>query len=203
MAIDFPDSLSKIPDFGIFLEKLINPYDGRQIRVPFYFTSTYRQSMNKPGVSMLVNPSNVTFRQSKRISEVETQGGRVFYHWTNDKGRNNDLLRMEFTGQTGNIDLRNGTVQSGALGSFETTKSLATGFNSFATSANSDNVNPAAVALRAGGYTGSGASKLSNFHNLWSLTREPIRDPETNSRIYYCSIFSIVWKYLHNLFRSF
>lgn len=186
MAQDFAGANARVPDFSLFWRTALNPHNDRSLRVPFYFTSTYRQSLNKAGVSLLVNPSTVDFQQDKRITTRDTQAGRVFYHWTDDGGRNNDVMELGFTGQTGNIDLRKDKVAGGSFGSlFEGSKPLEK-FNELAKSTTSGEPdNPISVVLRSKGYTASGAAKLINFMDLFSLTREPMRDPETNAPVYY------------------
>jgi len=82
------------------------------------FTSTLRQSKGRVGavdfsvsdsmpfITMAVNPKSVQFSQPKRHVKVDTRDGSVFFHFTNRKGQNNDILTMSFSGYTGNIDLR-------------------------------------------------------------------------------------------------
>lgn len=65
-----------------------------------------------PVIEMLVNPNSVTWDQPKRITKKDTQEGSVFYHFTNSKGENNDILSCTFRGNTGNIDPR-GSIEVG------------------------------------------------------------------------------------------
>jgi hypothetical protein len=99
----------------------------------------------RPIIQMAVNPNTITFRQPKRIVKRDTQNGSVFFHFTNSKGQNNDILTLDFRGNTGNLDPR-GDVNSSGGGVFDT----------------------------QGGYNTGAISKLALYHNLWSLTREPM-----------------------------
>jgi hypothetical protein len=185
------NSITRVSDFGLFLEKLINPYEGKILRIPFYMTSTFRQMNNKPGVNMLVNPSSIAFSQEKRITEQLTQGGRVFYHWSDEAGRNNDILRIDFSGQTGNIDVRAGSVKSG-VGNIGALGSAINSLNEKAKEIAGKGEGSAGRVITQGGeYMNSGASKLSNFHNLWALTREPMYDVQKKVRVYYLISMSL------------
>jgi len=57
-------------------------------------------------IALAVNPRTVVFSQGKRISEKKTRTGSVFFHFTNTKNQNNDILRLTFSGNTGNMDRR-------------------------------------------------------------------------------------------------
>jgi hypothetical protein len=175
---------STIPNFGMVLEQSLNPYGDRSLRVPFYMTSTYRQELGVPGVTMLINPTSVSFRQSKRITRKNTQSGAVFFHWSNALGRNNDILELSFTGQTGNINIQNGTVRKGATGLIPGASAV----NNFVNQRAQDLIQgdgPGSVSLVGDEYITSGAAKLSNFWNLYSLSREPVLDPKSGAPIYY------------------
>lgn len=54
-------------------------------------------------VQLGINPEKVEFIQPKRITEQKLQEGSVFYHFANNQGQNNDILRMTFSGSTGDI----------------------------------------------------------------------------------------------------
>jgi hypothetical protein len=95
-------------------------------------------------IEMGVNPNSITWKQPKRITKRDTQEGSVFFHFTNSKGENNDILTMEFRGNTGNINL----------------SSVITPPNEF-------------LNVSSGNDTGA-AKKLLVWHNLWALTREPM-----------------------------
>jgi hypothetical protein len=106
-------------------------------------------------ITMALNPNSIRFSQPKRFSKVDTQEGSVFFHFTNSKGQNNDILTISFRGNTGNIDLR------GSLGDPER--------DPFAL------VSGTAVdkQLLVGQDTGA-LRKLLVWHNLYRLTREPM-----------------------------
>jgi len=93
-----------------------------------------------PVIEMAVNPNSISWKQPKRFTKRDTQEGSIFFHFTNSKGQNNDILTMDFRGNTGNINL---------------VSSMLTGSN------------------KQAGDTGA-AKKSLIWHNLWSLTREPI-----------------------------
>jgi len=95
-------------------------------------------------IEMSVNPNSISFRQPKRITKRDTLEGSVFFHFTNSKGENNDILTMEFRGNTGNLDLR-GDLNTDT-GVFSTIGGTNTGAN----------------------------KKLAIWQNLWQLTRGPI-----------------------------
>lgn len=60
-------------------------------------------------ILMAVNPKSVRFRQPKRFAKKDVMNGSVFFHFTNTKGQNNDILTMEFRGNTGDLN-RNGAI---------------------------------------------------------------------------------------------
>jgi len=187
-----------VSDFSMVLERSLSPYGDKSIRVPFYLTSSYRQANGIPGVSMLMNPSSVHFVQAKRTTRRDTQAGSVFYHWTNKDGRNNDILNLEFTGQTGNIGVNFGTVNNGASEALGYLWNKVTGekaqavdeINNIAAENRNVSSTQLAVALKGSGYSVSGAARLSNFYNLYSLTREPMIDPYTKVPIQYFISYS-------------
>lgn len=136
-------------------------------RVPFNFTSTKRLRTLDPSLSaqsfdfftntqianaarenaviqMLVNPNSVSWRQPKRIVKRDTQEGSVFFHFSNSLGENNDLLVLDFRGNTGLIDPR-GDIES----------------------------NEGVFSTNLGSNTGA-VKKLLAWQDLWKLTREPM-----------------------------
>ena len=178
-----------IPDFSWALNTALNPYDDKTLRVPMYITNTYRESNNIPGLSMSVNPNSVSFRQPKRITERKTQGGSTFMHWTDSSGRNNDILQLDFRGQTGNLNLRRAarlkydTVGSGAV---DWLNEKVNQFEDWATQPDSV-TQPVPVGSDK---DMSGATKLVRFWDLHKLTTEPVVDALSNpvySVIYYSS----------------
>lgn len=104
-----------------------------------------------PTIAMAVNPNSIQFDQPKRWTKKDTMEGSVFFHFTNAKGQNNDILTIRFAGNTGNIDLR------GSLGSSRPpTEREAQG-----------------ASATTGPDTGA-LYKLLVWHNLYLLTREPM-----------------------------
>lgn len=95
-------------------------------------------------IQMAVNPNSISWRQAKRITKRDTQEGSVYYHFTNSKGENNDILVLDFRGNTGLIDKR-GDIDSNT-GTFSTSLGSSTG----------------------------AVKKMTIWHDLWNLTREPI-----------------------------
>ena len=187
-----------VSDFSMVLEKTFNPHNDKSLRVPFYLTSSYRQRNEIPGVSMLMNPSTVTFNQPKRTTRKDTQGGTIHYHWTNKAGRNNDILQMSFQGQTGNIGVRFGAVNRGFTGLFSSMQNddgskkrgPISWINSLAEKNRSVASTDLAVVLSGDDYSVSGAARLTNFFNLYSLTREPMVDPYTRQPVQYFISYS-------------
>lgn len=109
----------------------------------------------KPTIAMAINPKSVKFSQPKRYTKKDTREGSVFFHFTNTRGQNNDVLTMSFTGNTGNIDLRGSLGSSGPV------------------STQSGETSDAANVNRTGSDTGA-LAKLIAWHNLYLLTREPM-----------------------------
>ena len=184
------DSSTMVNNFAQILERAFDPYSDKQLRVPFYMTSSYRKRLQVRGVSMLVNPTSVSFRQGKRIVRKDTQGGAIFYHWSNRLGRNNDILEMDFTGSTGNINIRTGTIKTGAYSNSDGGGPLGWLNERAADTVRSNEDDAATVKLKGNDYTVSGAAKLANFWNLYSLTREPVVDPKTGAPVYYYITYS-------------
>ena len=182
-----------IPNFAEALERALNPYESVSLRVPFYLTSSLREKQKKgSGVTMLVNPKSVQFSSSKRITKRDTQGGSVMIHWTDRLGRNNDVLTMEFSGQTGNINIRYGGYQKGGALN-EASGRINMGVDSINQQMARDiSARDSAIGIQQAGVTKNtaGVSKLANFHNLHSLTREPVRDPTTGAPVNYYIMYS-------------
>lgn len=184
-----------IPDFSWALSTALNPYDDKTLRVPMYMTNTRRERDNEPGVRFSINPSSVSFKLPKRITEKKTQGGSTFMHWTDSSGRNNDILKLDFRGQTGNINLRraarlkfdNFNVKDYTGASpIDWLNEKVNDFEDWATAPDSI-VQPEPVGTDR---DMSGATKLLKFWDLHRLTTEPVVDNRGNpvySLIYYSS----------------
>ena len=184
MGANAPNSTHMIPNFGMVLERDLNPYKDASLRVPFYLTSSYRRALGINGVSMKVNPENVSFKQTKRMTRRDTQGGAVFFHWTNTFGRNNDLLELEFSGQTGNINIQTGARRKGGLALSRQAQRLSYFLEGKIEDLSRDK-DPIGLQMVGEHLDMGGAAKLLNFWNLYSLTREPVVDPNTGAPIYY------------------
>jgi hypothetical protein len=130
-----------------------DPQSGQ--RAPASGLSTFSASL-KTSFSMGINPASIEFRQPKRIAKVDTREGSVYFHFSNSRGQNHDILVLAFRGSTGNIDLR-GSLRDRQLGILLPTKGTDTG------------------ALQ----------KLIAWQNLYQLTREPTILPDgTVNKIY-------------------
>lgn len=167
---------STIPSFAKALERLLNPYEDPSLRVPFVMYSDYRVKRGMPSLKMLMNPQTVTFRQNKRISRRDTRSGATFFHWTDQSGRNNDILELDFAGQTGNISLRRGgfPADNWVAGKID----QATDWLNEKLDQASDSLDAALGVEPQGVATDmSGAGKLAQFWNLYQLTTEPVMDP--------------------------
>ena len=187
------ESSTLVSDFSKVIEKSFNPAEDKSLRVPFYLTSSYRKKLEVDGVSMKVNPMTVSFSQAKRITRKDTQSGAVFYHWSNRSGRNNDILDINFSGQTGNINIKTATVMNGIYGSFSSQiqdKGPLEWLNKVSKGTTDVDSTDLKVMLQGSDYAVSGASKLASFWNLYSLTREPIVDPRTGAPVQYYISYS-------------
>lgn len=67
-----------------------------------------------PVVSALVNPQSIRWDQPKRIARKDTRNGTVFFHFTDENGQDNDILTLELSGTTGNLDRREDILSSPA-----------------------------------------------------------------------------------------
>lgn len=114
-------------------------------------------------IVMAINPKSVKFAQPKRIKRTDTRNGSVFWHFTNSKGQNLDILTIDFAGNTGNLDLR------GSLGPLKPQKAgeqLDRDANVAAGRRDTTN-------LDKGTDTGA-LNKLLVWQNLYLMTREPM-----------------------------
>ena len=75
-------------------------------RKAFVWQSEWRKRRNIPPVAMVINPTQVRFQQGKRIQRQDTIGGVTYFHFSNQFGQNNDILTLQLSGTTGNIDPR-------------------------------------------------------------------------------------------------
>lgn len=183
MAIRRPAvELPSIPNFAKAFSRMLNPYEDQSLRVPFYLYSDYRMINGITGVTMQMNPQNVDFRQGKRITRKDTQRGAIFFHWTDDQGKNNDILEIEFSGQTGNINLNRGSytrTEWGARLSEATDWLNDKLMGSYSENTPNSQKAPAAVDTNV-----SGAGKLLGLWDLYRLTAEPVRDTRTGRPLF-------------------
>jgi hypothetical protein len=70
---------------------------------------------------MLINPQQVQFQQTKRIQKQDVVGGTVYFHFSNRRGQNNDILTLSLSGTTGNIDPRAIQKQIGRIAGIDAT----------------------------------------------------------------------------------
>ena len=124
-----------------------------------------------PYITMAINPKSVRFSQPKRFKRTDTREGSVFYHFSNSKGQNNDILTISFSGNTGNIDLR------GTLGDFEQPKAKSDLTRETAQDA------PAIEDANKGPDTGA-LNKLFVWQNLYALTREAMVIGDTIENVF-------------------
>lgn len=174
--------LPSIPNFAQALSRMLNPYEDQTLRVPFYLYSDYRMANGITGVTMQMNPQNVDFRQGKRINRKDTQGGAIFFHWTDDQGKNNDIIEIEFSGQTGNINLNRGAYPKGVWGARLTQAS--DWLNDKLMGSYSENTPNSQVAAMSTTKNVAGASKLLGLWDLYKLTAEPVRDTRTGRPLF-------------------
>jgi hypothetical protein len=136
-----------------------------------------------PTISMAVNPNSVKFSQPKRWTKRDTREGSVFFHFTNSKGQNNDILTLSFAGNTGNIDAR------GSQGDPNQAPSNAQQETSNASIGSGD--------------TGA-VNKLIVWHNLYLLSREPMLLPDGTENIisvsYRSALFALAQEIIFNGF---
>jgi|SRR3990172_12788276 len=156
--------------------------DGTQPpRIPMILHSSQWRAEGQPPVVLKVNPHVVNFRQPKRITKKNTQGGTVFFHWSDINGQNNDILEMQFRGRTGNI--RNKPKQSGPLSGITQSfleSSNVPGISSLARTVRERRDFPAAAA----------AAKHYTWTRLYTLTRQSVIDPVYKFR----NVFSILYR---------
>jgi len=184
---DSDNSQQIVPDFSWALSTALNPYDDKTLRVPMYMTSSFRERYHEPGVKMSMNPNSVSFRRPKRITEKKTQGGSTFLHWTDSSGRNNDILQLDFRGQTGNINVRRAarlkfdTGGPSAKGDPDWWNQKLNQFEDWATDSGSIQQPEPVGADR----DMSGVTKLVKFWDLHRLITGPVVDHLGNPVVYY------------------
>lgn len=74
-------------------------------RIPVLWESPLSRREGR-SLRMVVNPNSIKFSQPKRITARDLIAGKVYYHWCDSRGKNNDVLTLSISGVTGNIDQR-------------------------------------------------------------------------------------------------
>jgi hypothetical protein len=75
----------------------------RAIRLNAVATAKRALTTIEGSVTLLINPKSVSFDQPKRIAKQDTMRGSVIHHFTNSLEYNNDILELNFQGNTGII----------------------------------------------------------------------------------------------------
>jgi hypothetical protein len=120
----------------------------------FFKTTKYQ-----PTIYMAVNPNSIEWTQPKRFNKRDVRDGSVFFHFTNSKGQNNDVLTLRFSGSTGNINL------AGSLGAYDSAQDAEN---------RKKGISQTPAGAQGPGNIDTGAFyKFIVWHNLYQLTREP------------------------------
>lgn len=142
-------------DSATILNGVVSSNDSKT-RQSWVLSSSYSVDNNIPAIQMSVNPTSVKFSQSKRISTPrKTIGGTTYFHWSDSKGRNLDLLTLTISGETG--------AMSG-LGNTAALQSLTSVIKS------NGKLDPKA------------AKNAQNWAAFYTLTTQPAIDPTTLKR---------------------
>jgi len=146
-----------------------------------------------PVINMAVNPQSITWSQEKRIVKRDTMNGSTFFHFSDDAGRNNDILKLSFTGKTGNINVntannipnaflnsQGGPADVAAARTAIPSNPITSPVVAAATSQGFTDGAGALAATRAIGYEqvetmkSANGLKLRIWHELYALSREPM-----------------------------
>lgn len=98
--------LTRQQQFNDRVNQQVAQLQGQTFSVPTPVATDFPLDSSMSVVTMAVNPKSVAFEQPKRWKKKDIRDGSVFFHFTNKKGQNNDILTISFRGNTGNIDLR-------------------------------------------------------------------------------------------------
>lgn len=137
-------------------------------RVPIVWHSVLRRRRDVSPLQMQINPNQVQFRQAKRTQKQDTIGGATYFHFTNEKGQNNDILQIQLTGTTGNIDPRALQKQ------IEISRDSLKGQSTASGSGEHSEFGPLDMTLDRTG----ARDKLLAWLSFYQLTMEPILDLE-------------------------
>lgn len=144
-------------------------------------------------INMAVNPQTITWSQDKRVSKRDTMQGSVFFHFTNAASQNNDILRLSFTGKTGNINVNTANNVSNAFVNQQGGQ-VSTATNGILNLPINTATSPIAAAItgqpalasnpgqiaqsiayeQAETMKSANGLKLRTWHELYNLTREPV-----------------------------
>lgn len=150
-------------------------------RIPMILTCSMWVDQGLPSIALRVNPHNVSFKQNKRVTKRNTQGGTVYMHWSDEYGQNNDVLEMQFRGRTGNINLRRNPDAKKADGLGGLPAQGLQALANWLTGASPENADQ---------YKNQGGAKLFTWSRLYQLTRMPMIDRSTGKK----NIFYIVYR---------
>ena len=145
-------------------------------RIPMLLTCSEWMDNGYPAIALRINPHNVAFKQPKRVTKRNTQGGTVYMHWSDENGSNNDVLELDFSGRTGNINLRrNEQVRLSKAGAaLQDVANWLTG----------------ASPEDADKYKNQGGGKLYTWARLYQLTRMPMLNRQTKRQ----NLFHILYR---------
>jgi len=98
--------MALVADIGALLKSTLTAGPDSHNRVAVIWQSDLNARLERPPLRMTINPQNVQFQQTKRIQKQDTVGGTTYFHFSNARGQNNDILMLSLSGTTGNIDPR-------------------------------------------------------------------------------------------------
>jgi len=110
-----------VPTLGPIASALASAGNGSQVLPDiraaglWTLTSSRRIALGLPPVQMAINANQVKHARAKRFTKADTLEGSTFMHYLDKNGRNNDLLKLDFRGNTGNIDLRGSAVSEAEI----------------------------------------------------------------------------------------
>jgi hypothetical protein len=98
--------MALLADIGSMLKSTLTAGPDNTTRVPIVWQSSMNARNGVAPLRMIINPQQVQFAQTKRIQKQDVIGGTVYFHFSNERGQNNDILTLSLSGTTGNIDPR-------------------------------------------------------------------------------------------------
>jgi len=102
-TLPFGSDVGSLLNRLIFQEGVSSANTGK--RIPILWESPLSRREGR-SLRMAINPKTIQFQQPKRISTRDAMAGKIYYHWTDERGRDNDILTLTINGTTGNIDPR-------------------------------------------------------------------------------------------------